>query len=124
MTIQRRTRSRQFAALSLLVAAAISYFIPPVGLGIAKMGGMALALVAVVPVLFLIKSALTTESTNRLLSTFVGGFLFKLIFILIGVWLAVSLLKWEVIPFTVSCLSFLFALQVCEALYFWGRKSF
>ena len=123
MTGQRRSRSGQFALLSILTAGAISYLIPPLGISITKIGGVALAIIAVMPVFFLINKALTSESTSRVLGTFIGGFLFKLVIILLGVYLTVALLGWDVIPFTVSCLSFLFALQVCEALYFWGRKS-
>ena len=118
-----RVKVRWFMAAALAGAALITVVVKPPGVGLDKVAGVLLAAAAVLPVFLLLKRAMASGSTNRVLGVFVGGFLFKLVFILAGVWFAVSRAGLDMVGFTVSCLAFLFVLQVCEALYFWGVKG-
>ena len=118
----RKSSSKSLMALALGGAAVIALAVKPSGHATAKIIGALLALTAVLPVFVFLRRALATGSPNRLLGTFVGGFLFKLVIILAGVWWAVAKAKLDVVAFTASSMAFLFAFQVCEALYFWEKK--
>jgi len=82
----RKSSSKSLMALALGGAAVIALAVKPSGHATAKIIGALLALTAVLPVFIFVRRALATGSPNRLLGTFVGGFLFKLVIILAGVW--------------------------------------
>ena len=110
-------------SLSLMAAAIITYLAPPMGLIWPKVWGIALAAVAFLPVLFTLKRVMASGNANKILAVFLGGFLFKLVLIIVGIYLGSRAFRADLTAFTVSCLAFLFAMQVCEAIYFWGKRS-
>ena len=107
----------------LALAVVVSFIVKPMGFNLPKLAGIGLALIAFLPVFILIRKSIgdDPESANRLLGVFIGGFFFKLLVVLIGVWVGVSRLKWSNMDFVVPCLVFLFSLQVFESVYFWGK---
>jgi len=107
-------------AAALVAAALVTLLTGRPWVSPVKAAGLLLAAIVVVPVFLLLRRATSSGKPTRLTGVFVGGFLFKLVVVLAGVWWAVSRAGWDVADFTVSCLAFLFAFQLCEALYFWG----
>lgn len=87
-----------------------------------KVVGIALATAAFVPVFLMLRSALARGEMNLILGTFIGGFFFKLLILLAGVWAGVSLLNWPMLELTIATLSFIFVFQLIESLYFWSRQ--
>lgn len=91
------------------------------GIGKAKLIGMALAVVAFLPVFILLMRNIGTESFNTLLVIVVGGFLFKMLVVLIGIWAAVKKFDQPVVELIVGCIALLLSFQAFEALYFWKK---
>lgn len=75
------------------------------------------------PVFLFLKASLGKGNTNLVLGVFVGGMFFKLLVLLAGVWAGISLVGWPKIDFAIPALSFMFALQIFESLYFWSRQK-
>ncbi|NQU06532.1 MAG: hypothetical protein HQ568_10595, partial [Calditrichaeota bacterium] len=61
--------------------------------------------------------------TKQLLAVFVGGFLYKLIILLIGIWWATARAGMDTMDFAVSCMAFMIAFQISESLYFWASTK-
>lgn len=116
------TSGRLLIVAALALAAAATVLVPPAGLSLTKGLGVALALVAFVPVFVALKRSFRSNSAPKLLKTFVGGFIFKLVVISGGVYAAFKTAL-PVLPFVASCLAFLMALQVGEAVYFGTRRD-
>ncbi|MDP8239851.1 MAG: hypothetical protein P9X24_12240 [Candidatus Hatepunaea meridiana] len=116
-------KSSKYMAAVLIGAAIITFFVGDLGINLVKLAGIVLASLAVLPVFFLLVLAMRSGEMKRIMITFVGGFFFKLGVLLFGVWWALTKSGWELISFTVSCLVFVFAFQVCESLYFWANKE-
>jgi len=89
----------------------------------AILAGVALALIAFLPVFLMLKTSLTKGDTNLVLGVFVGGMFFKLVVLLLGVWAGIQLAGFPKIDLALSALSFMFALQIFESLYFWSRQK-
>ncbi len=102
-------------------AIVVTLFVGNTGINTIKLYGWLSALAIVAIPFIVILKAFQSGSSNFFMGAFVGGFLFKLIALLLVVWWAVSIVGFDKLDFSISCLSFLFALQVSEAIYFWGR---
>jgi len=89
----------------------------------AKVAGIALALAAFVPVYYLLKRAVGLGEFTLVIWVLIGGFFFKTLALLIGVYIAAKVLEWDVTDFAVGCLSFVVAFQIVEAGYFWSRQE-
>ncbi len=116
-------RSGGYMAMALILALLITLAAGRPGLDNAKIAGIVLASLVVLPVFFLLVRAMRSNNFKRVLKIFVGGFFYKLIVLVAGVWLGLAKIGWETAAFTVSCLVFVFAYQVCESLYFWLNKE-
>jgi len=112
-----------YMAALIVSAAVVTIVVGGPGLDLIKAAGILLAALTVLPVFALLVRAIRSGDSKRVLKTFVGGFLFKLIVLIVGVWWGVSRAGWDVTRFTVSCLSFVFAFQVCESIYFWAYRE-
>jgi len=121
--MSRKALFRTVAILLLTGAALATGFVDDDVFSIPKVVGAALAFLSFLPVFYLLRSALRKGDANVVLGTFVGGFFFKLVLLLFGVWAGVKLARWPINGIMVSILSFIFAFQVIEALYFWSRQS-
>lgn len=117
------TKSYVYMAAVLAGAVAVTLAVGEPVLNLHKAAGLGLAMVTVLPVFFMLIHAMNTGETTRILIIFFGGFLFKLIILLAGIWLGVGKLDLEMTSFTVGCLAFVFAFQICESLYFWLKKT-
>ncbi len=87
---------------------------------LSKAGGMLFSLHIVIPVFAFLRRALKKGNPMHFFKTFVGGFLFKLIGILAGVWWVFKYSSLDRNDFLIGSLVFLFTLQISEAIYFWG----
>ncbi len=114
--------ARQLSFLVIGLAMVATGFIGSNQMLPAKLAGVGLALVVFVPVFYLLRKAVGQGDFNLVMWVLVGGFFFKALALLIGVYVAAKVLHWNVMDFAVGCLSFVFALQVVEATYFWSRK--
>ena len=112
-----------YIGVVLVVAVVVTLMVGEIGVNLIKASGVFASVVIVGPVFLLLRRAMATGSMNRILGTFVGGFFFKLIGVLLIVWLIVGKAGWNQIDFTVSCLAFLIAFQIAEAIYFWGGSN-
>lgn len=110
-------------AAIIIVALVAALVIGHPGLRLDKVFGLLLASLAVFPVFALLVKIKRTGSPNLFLGVFVAGFFYKLIVLLVGIWLGVTRSGWDLIDFTFSCLVFMFAFQICESLYFWTKKE-
>lgn len=88
-----------------------------------KFYGFLLAVITVFPAFLFMIKVKRSEEFNQVLKGIVGGFFYKLLALLLGVWLAISRFELDTVNFVVSCLAFVFAFQVCESLYFWVKKD-
>ena len=114
-------KSRLFLLVLLVLASIITLLIGEQLFDWIKAAGVLLAMLAFLPVFFMLRYVLGSGSVTKFLVIFVGGFLFKLFVVLIGIWYAVSRMSLPVVEFVVSCLVFLLALQIYEAIYFWSK---
>ncbi len=118
------TKAYVYMAVVLVGAAAVTLTVGEPVLNLHKAAGLGLAMVTVLPVFFMLIRAMNTAETRKVLIIFVGGFFFKLIVLLIGIWLGLAKVGWEITSFTVGCLAFVFAFQICESIYFWAKKDY
>jgi len=107
----------------LVIASIIVLTVRPAGLDIAKVAGVILAAVTVLPVFYWLTRRIKSGNPSQVLFTFVAGFLYKLIVLMAGIWLGLTVAGWEMTGFVASCLAFVFAFQVCESLYFWAHRE-
>ena len=107
----------------LILALAVTLAVGNAGLDIDKIAGIGLASLTVLPVFYILIRAMRSRETKTVLKTFIGGFFYKLIVLMAGIWLGLVKAGWDVTDFTVGCLSFVFAYQVCESLYFWVNRE-
>lgn len=110
-----------YIALSIAAAIVISVATGSVGVNRTKLIGMGASVVVMIIPFIVLYKAFSSGSVNFFMGSFVGGFLFKLVALLLIVWWAVAVAGYDKIDFSISCLSFLFALQISESIYFWGR---
>lgn len=110
-------------AVVLAGAATVTLTVGEPVLNLYKAAGLGLAMITVLPVFFMLIRAMNGGDTKKILKTFVVGFFFKLIVLLAGIWLGLAKAGWEITSFTVSCLAFVFAFQICESIYFWVKKD-
>lgn len=118
-------KSNRFVLPILILAAITVYVVGNYGYNNVKLAGVVLAAIAFLPVFVMLKNTMgkDEESAMRLMGVFVGGFFFKLAVVLLGIWWGISHMKWHTIDFVVSCVAFLFAMQIFESLYFWSKRS-
>lgn len=107
----------------LLAAAIISFLAGNRGVNGVKAAGLVLSLAAFVPVFIVLIRNLDYGKPAKFLAVFVGGFFFKLLVVLAGIWYGIMRLNWNTIDFVVSTMAFLFALQIFESLFFHSRKK-
>ncbi len=107
----------------LILAIFVTVIIGKPGVNYVKIGGVALSVFAFLPVFIVLVKSLGRESVTFFLAIFVGGFVFKLVIILAGIWFFVARLDWDVIDFVISCMIFMLVFQLYESLYFWGKKE-
>jgi hypothetical protein len=112
-----------YIAVILIVSVVAVFLIGHQGIGTAKLAGLVLAALAVLPVFGLLMRAKKAVKTQQLLTIFVGGFLYKLFILLIGIWWATARAGMDTIDFAVSCLTFMIAFQISESLYFWASTK-
>lgn len=105
------------------LAIIIVFFVGRPGFDLSKIAGMGLAIITVIPVLILLVRAMKAGDGNQVLITFGIGFFIKLVILLLGVWLGVSKAGFDLTTYVASCLTFVFAFQVCESIYFWANKE-
>ncbi len=115
------TKAYMYIAFSILIAIAISAMTGSVVINQTKILGMASSFAVMLIPFIILYRAFYSGSVNFFMGSFVGGFLFKLVALLLIVWWAVAKAGYDKIDFSISCLSFLFALQISESIYFWGR---
>ncbi|MBM3326156.1 MAG: hypothetical protein FJY65_04110 [Calditrichaeota bacterium] len=89
------------------------------GLTLPKAAGAGLALAAFLPAFLFLRAALVSGNFNRILATFVAGFFFKLLFVLIGLYLLILKASFPLIDTATGCMLFLIVMQIFESLYFW-----
>jgi len=92
-------------------------------ISVAKFAGITLALIAFVPVFIMLKTSLTKADTNLVLGVFVGGMFFKLLVLLAGIWAGVQVVGFPKVDLAIPAVSFVFAFQIFESLYFWSRQK-
>jgi len=112
-----------YMAVVLIIAIITVLMIGHQGFGVVKLAGLLLATLAVIPVFAILIKTKSAGRSNLFLGVFVAGFFYKLIILIAGIWWVISKIGWDSIDFTVSCLAFMFAFQICESLYFWGKKE-
>ena len=112
-----------YMAVVVAGAAAVTLTVGEPLLNLHKAAGLGLAMITVLPVFFMLIRAMSGGDTKKILRTFVIGFFFKLIVLLAGIWLGLAKSGLEITSFTVGCLAFVFAFQICESIYFWVKKD-
>jgi hypothetical protein len=118
-----KTNSARYMVGVLIVASIIVLTIKPAGLDVAKLAGVILAAVTVLPVFYWLTKRIRSGNPRQVLLTFVVGFFYKLIVLMAGIWLGLTVAGWEMTGYVSSCLAFVFAFQVCESLYFWAHRE-
>ncbi len=123
MTEQKHQRERIwiFIVPLAVLSLGIITIVGEVGIGKAKLIGMGLAVLAFLPVFILLARNIGTDSFNTLLIIVVGGFLFKMLIVMIGIWAAVKKFDLPVVDLVVGCIALLLSFQAFEALYFWKK---
>ena len=112
-----------YIAIILIVSVVAVFLVGHQGMGTAKLAGLVLAALAVLPVFGLLIRAKKAVKSKQMLTVFVGGFLYKLIILLFGIWWATTRAGMDVTDFVVSCMAFMIAFQISESLYFWASKK-
>lgn len=123
MSGSRSLRTKVLNYSQLLVAVAVTLAVGSREIYPAKVAGVGLALITFLPVFLLMRKAVGLGDVKLVMWTVAGGFLFKLLALLIGVWVAVKVMHWNTLDFTVACLSFVLVLQIMEAGYFWSNQE-
>ncbi len=112
-----------YIAIILIVSVVTVFLVGHQGIGTAKLSGIFLAALAILPVFGLLIRAKKAVKPKQLLAIFVGGFLYKLIILLIGIWWATARAGMDTIDFVISCMAFMIAFQISESLYFWASTK-
>jgi len=112
-----------YIAIILIVSVIAVFLVGHQGIGTTKLAGIVLAALAVLPVFGLLIRAKKAVKPKQLLAIFVGGFFFKLIILLIGIWWATTRTGMDTIDFVISCMAFMIAFQISESLYFWASTK-
>jgi len=107
----------------MIFALMISLTLGHPGLNITKIAGIFLAFVAFLPVFIALKRTLGVIEPEKFLAIFVGGFFFKSIIVLVGIWYAISRIGLDKIDFAISVLAFILVLQIFESIYFLGLRG-
>ncbi|MCF7810737.1 hypothetical protein K9N50_07080 [bacterium] len=113
----------KYISIILIFSVVLVYFLGHTGIGTVKIAGIILATLTVLPVFGLLIKFNKAGNPKLLLGTFVGGFFYKLVVLLVGIWWATSKAGLDTIDFAVSCLTFMIAYQISESLYFWTQKK-
>ncbi|MDP8229305.1 MAG: hypothetical protein P9M15_07630, partial [Candidatus Electryoneaceae bacterium] len=92
-------KAHLYIGVVLAVAIVVTLMVGEPGVNLIKVTGVLVAMVIVAPVFIMLQRAMKTGSMNRIMGTFVGGFLFKLVAILLIVWLIVGKVGWDKIDF-------------------------
>jgi len=123
MTDAPKTKPARYMAVVLVIASIIVLAVRPPGINLSKLAGVALAAATVLPVFYWLAKRIGNGNPKQVLLTFVVGFFYKLIILMAGIWLGLTVAGWEMTGFVASCLAFVFAFQVCESLYFWAHRE-
>ena len=123
MSEEAGSRGSSYIAFVLLIGMAITMSIGKPVFNLTKLAGICLAAITVIPGFLYLRKMKRTGDTKAVLKALIGGFLYKLVVLLIGVWLALSKAGLDTTNFVVSCLVFVFAFQVCESLFFWAKSD-
>lgn len=122
-TTPHKPNANLYMAFLLIIAAGVTALVGEPGVNNAKIAGAVLALIAFIPVFILLIKTVKTGGATQVLGVFVGGFLFKLVVILVALWYGLTRVEWPTLDFTVSCMSFMLALQFYEAVYFFRHRD-
>lgn len=109
--------SRQLIVM-IIVATLLTVLLGNIGLNMVKVAGSGLALLVFLPVFLILKRQIASGDSMNFIKTFVLGFFFKLIVLLVVFWLAISKLSWDTTDFIVGNMVFLIILQAYESVYF------
>jgi hypothetical protein len=119
------TTNKTFLAVVTLIVISlvVTIFTPESGVTGAKVAGLLLATILVVPVWLLLAKAFRSQNTTGLIFLFVGGFLFKLVGLTAMTFWVVRMSGWNSTEYLSGCIPLLIALQTSESLYFWRKSS-
>jgi len=109
--------------LMLAGASLLTVLLGNTGINMVKIAGGGLALLVFLPVFLMLKRQISSGDSMRFMKTFVFGFVFKLVILLVVFWLVISKLHWDTMDFVVGNMVFLITFQGYESLYFIKKNN-